>query len=198
MIRTQQALESAERQLAENIRVAKAQRAAFEAEGLSAEQIERLLEPLHYFHAELKADIEGYKDAVAGNVMPIYGVQSIGRYLIYARIAAGMTQRELAGALGVDESVVSHDERNEYHAVRADKAQRILDAIGHQAVLIPVTTWDKVQGAAPETWWRSPASGFLSAIEGGRTASSSHSTEIAPATATAGMATSGVAYARAR
>jgi transcriptional regulator with XRE-family HTH domain len=41
-----------------------------------------------------------------------------------------MSQKELAERLGVSEAVVSHDERNEYHAVSVDKAQRVLDALG--------------------------------------------------------------------
>jgi len=46
------------------------------------------------------------------------------------RIALGLTQRELAERLGVHESQVSRDERNEYHAVTVERASRILDALG--------------------------------------------------------------------
>lgn len=50
------------------------------------------------------------------------------------RLAAGLTQRELAAKLQVDESQVSRDERNEYHGVSVDRAVRILDALGVQLV----------------------------------------------------------------
>ena len=36
--------------------------------------------------------------------------------------------------MGVDESQVSRDERNEYHGVTLDRAQRILDALQEKLV----------------------------------------------------------------
>lgn len=50
------------------------------------------------------------------------------------RIARGLTQRELAERLGVNESMVSRDERNEYHGITVDRAMRILDAMGVRLV----------------------------------------------------------------
>jgi transcriptional regulator with XRE-family HTH domain len=50
--------------------------------------------------------------------------------LISARIAKGLTQRQLAEKLGVNESQVSRDERNEYHGVTLDRAARILEVLG--------------------------------------------------------------------
>jgi transcriptional regulator with XRE-family HTH domain len=54
---------------------------------------------------------------------------SIGRLLIALRIAQGLTQRELAERLGISESLVTRDERNEYHGITVERAQRILDAL---------------------------------------------------------------------
>jgi transcriptional regulator with XRE-family HTH domain len=41
-----------------------------------------------------------------------------------------LLQRELAERLGVHESQISRDERNEYHAVTVDRTGRVLDAFG--------------------------------------------------------------------
>jgi transcriptional regulator with XRE-family HTH domain len=45
------------------------------------------------------------------------------------RIARGISQREFAERLGVHESQVSRDERNDYHGITVDRANRVLDAL---------------------------------------------------------------------
>ncbi len=55
--------------------------------------------------------------------------------LIAARIANGLSQRELAERLGVSEAQVSRDERNEYHGITVERAQRILDTLGETLTL---------------------------------------------------------------
>ena len=50
--------------------------------------------------------------------------------LIAMRIYQGLTQRELADKLGVHESQVSRDERNEYAGITVERANRILEALG--------------------------------------------------------------------
>ncbi|MFM7058282.1 MAG: helix-turn-helix domain-containing protein [Planctomycetota bacterium] len=61
-----------------------------------------------------------------------------------------MTQRQLAERLGVHESQVSRDERNEYHGITLDRAARLLDAPG----VAPRTSINRVKPAenaqAPE------------------------------------------------
>jgi transcriptional regulator with XRE-family HTH domain len=41
-----------------------------------------------------------------------------------------MTQRQLAERLGVNETAVSRDERNEYHGITVDRATKVLEALG--------------------------------------------------------------------
>jgi len=53
----------------------------------------------------------------------------IGRLLIALRIAQGLAPRELAERLGISESLVSRDERNEYHGITIERAQRIPEAL---------------------------------------------------------------------
>ena len=59
-------------------------------------------------------------------------MRGLGQLLVSLRIARGLTQRELAERLGVHESLVSRDERNEYHGITLDRAARILDALGYE------------------------------------------------------------------
>lgn len=76
------------------------------------------------------SDAETYERIKRGELEPLHNLANIGRLLIGARIAMDLTQRELAERLGVSESVISRDERNEYHGVSVDKAQRVLEALG--------------------------------------------------------------------
>lgn len=82
------------------------------------------------FHEQLKEEVEYYERVKRGEFEAIQNLVDVGRILIGARIALGMTQRELAERLDVSEAQVSKDERNEYHGITLEKAQRILDALG--------------------------------------------------------------------
>jgi transcriptional regulator with XRE-family HTH domain len=54
---------------------------------------------------------------------------------IATRIAGHLTQKELAERLGVSEAQVSRDERNEYHGISVQRAEKILRAMGAEASL---------------------------------------------------------------
>jgi transcriptional regulator with XRE-family HTH domain len=53
----------------------------------------------------------------------------VGRSLIEAREAAGLTQAELAQALGIPEAQVARDERNEYRGLSSRHARRLLGVL---------------------------------------------------------------------
>jgi len=105
-------------------------RARLRKEGLTAIQIKRALDPLKSFHLQLKEEVEDYERLKRGDVGDLTNLHGLGRTLVALRIACGMTQRELARKLDVDESQVSRDERNEYHGVTTERASRIFDLLG--------------------------------------------------------------------
>jgi DNA-binding XRE family transcriptional regulator len=49
-------------------------------------------------------------------------LRGLGHLLITSRIAQGISQRELARRLGVHETQVSRDERNEYFGITLERA----------------------------------------------------------------------------
>jgi transcriptional regulator with XRE-family HTH domain len=56
----------------------------------------------------------------------------------------GLTQRQLAERLGVNEAQISKDESNEYHGISVERAQRIIDALeGSVTVAVSVDQPDK-------------------------------------------------------
>jgi transcriptional regulator with XRE-family HTH domain len=66
--------------------------------------------------ADLKEELAAYEAVRGGQLreVPIRSLLDVPRALIYARIAAGLTQRQLAERLGVREQQVQHDEANQY------------------------------------------------------------------------------------
>ncbi len=97
---------------------------------LSPEEIKRAVDPVQSFHEQLKEEVDSYERLRRGTFDELHNFQGLGRLLIALRIASGLSQRELAEKLGVHESQVSRDERNEYHGVTVDRANRLLEALG--------------------------------------------------------------------
>jgi len=106
-----------------------AQRKQLEADGLTPEQIKRASDPMESFHLQLAEELASYERLKRGEFDEIYNLVGIGRLLIGLRIAQGFSQRALAERLGVNESQVSRDERNEYHGITLERANRILNAL---------------------------------------------------------------------
>lgn len=97
---------------------------------LSKEEIKRVLDPIQSFHLQLKEEVQSYERLKRGEFDEVRNFDGMGRLFVALRISQGMTQRELAERLGVHESQVSRDERNEYHGITLERASRLLDALG--------------------------------------------------------------------
>ncbi|MEX2399963.1 MAG: helix-turn-helix transcriptional regulator [Rhodothermales bacterium] len=130
MIRTDTEHQKALEQLERDAETIEAQREHLQSIGLVGEQLDRAMQPMASFHEQLKDEVETYERMKRGDLGTLSSLTSIGRWLIGARIARGMTQKELADRLEVSESQVSRDERNEYHGITVDRAQRTMDALG--------------------------------------------------------------------
>jgi DNA-directed RNA polymerase specialized sigma subunit len=129
MIRSEAEHQEALRRHAQDQEAANRQRAALVEAGLTPEEVERGMEPTLAFNAQLEDEIAWYENVRRRNFPTIRRLTQIGQLLIALRIANGLSQRQLAERLGVSEAVVSRDERNEYHGITVERAQRILDAL---------------------------------------------------------------------
>jgi len=130
MIRSEPEYQKALQQLEAERRRLSEHRLRLKQTGLTPVQIKRALDPLKSFQQKLIEELRSYERLKRGDLGELRNLHGLGRTLIAVRIAAGLSQRELALRLGVDESQVSRDERNEYHGVTVDRASRILDALG--------------------------------------------------------------------
>lgn len=130
MIRTETEYQEARRRLKEGDRHMKAQQAELEKLDLSKAEIRRGMAPFVTFHDQLQEEVQRYERLRRGDKKELANLQELGQILIGLRIVSGLTQRQLAERLGVHESQVSRDERNDYHGVTIDRANRIIEALG--------------------------------------------------------------------
>jgi DNA-binding XRE family transcriptional regulator len=130
MIRNESEYQEAARRLREEQERLTRHRTHLEEMGLAPDEVKRAMDPLRAFHEQLVEEVESYERLKRGDIAELMNLHGLGHALIALRIALGLTQRELAERLGVHESQVSRDERNEYHNVTVDRASRILDALG--------------------------------------------------------------------
>ena len=129
MIRNESEYKDAVRRLGEQEERLKQQATQLKQTKLSKEEIQRVLDPVRSFHEQIKEEIASYERLKRGEFDELQNFSGIGRLLIALRIAKALTQRELAERLEVSETQVSRDERNEYHGVTVDRANRILEAL---------------------------------------------------------------------
>ena len=128
MIRSEKEYREAVERLRQDEEVLALQKEKLEGLGLS-EEVRRPLGPMLSFRAQLEEEVEWYERVRRRDFGMIRDLSAVGTLLIALRIANGLSQRELAAKLGVSEAQVSRDERNEYHRITVDRAQRVLDAM---------------------------------------------------------------------
>ena len=97
--------------------------------GLSEVEIKRVTDPMLSFHLQLAEEVESYERLKRREFDDLDSLRGLGHLLISARIAQGISQRDLAQKLQVHESQVSRDERNEYFGVTLERAIKVLDAL---------------------------------------------------------------------
>ena len=134
MIRTEAEYKRALRERDEQAKRLKAQEQKLKEEGLSRAELKRAMDPLRSFHQDLLEEVHVYESLKRGDLRAVGRLDGLGQQLVGLRIAKGLTQRELAEKLGVHESQVSRDERNEYHGLTLERANRILEALGVRLV----------------------------------------------------------------
>ena len=130
MIRSEPEYQRALERLKEDQEGIEAQRKVFLEQGLTDEEAEKALEPMISFRAQLEDEVRWYERVRRRDFGVLENLSALGTTLIALRIANGYSQKELADRLGVSEAQVSRDERNEYHGITIERAQRILDAMG--------------------------------------------------------------------
>lgn len=128
-MKTEKEYELAKKQLAKLTELYDTQLKDLKKKGLSDKEAKSSLSSSWTYAMQCKEEVELYEKLKSGELPPMEHFSSKGKYFVAARIAKGMTQRELAEKLGVKESAVSRDERNEYHGMSVQKMDKLAEAL---------------------------------------------------------------------
>jgi hypothetical protein len=91
-----------------------------------------MIEALESEHAILRSELDHYDALKAGKVRhrDVNSLRELPVVLIEGRIAAGLTQRQLAERLGMAEQQVQRYESTLYSGVGVERLQEVADALG--------------------------------------------------------------------
>ena len=98
MIRTDAEYRRALQRLAQEDETLRAQRDHLADLDLSGDEVERAMQPLLSFRAQLEEEVDAYTRTRRGDLGPLQSLTAIGRWLVGARIARGLSQAALASA----------------------------------------------------------------------------------------------------
>ena len=129
MIRNEAEYQEASKRLDDETQRLEQHRARLKEAGLNDDEIKCVIDSLASSHLQLREEVEAYERLKRGEFEVLDNLRGLGHLLITSRIAQGLTQRELARRLGVHETQVSRDERNEYFGITLERAAKILDAL---------------------------------------------------------------------
>lgn len=130
MIRSDAEYRKAQRDLELALELLEEERDHWLEEGMTQEEADAMAEPLRLRIADLRDQIDLFERVRAGDLSMFTSLDQLGKALIAARIARGLSQREVANLVGVHESQVSRDESNEYHNVGAERMRELTAALG--------------------------------------------------------------------
>ena len=97
--------------------------------------------------ADLRSEMRDYERLSAGTVclMQVESLDDLPRVLIRGRIAAGLTQRELADRLGLKEQQVQRYETTQYRSASLSRVREVAEALGiavRKDIFLPASRLD--------------------------------------------------------
>ncbi len=99
--------------------------------------------------ADLRGELAAYDALRAGHVraLDLDSLDQLPEALIRGRIAAGLSQKDLAARLGLREQQIQRYEARRYAGASLDRIQAVADALGmqiHEHVVLPASRIDVV------------------------------------------------------
>jgi transcriptional regulator with XRE-family HTH domain len=97
--------------------------------GLLTDEVEMTVSLAVNILDDLNDEIGCYERVKQGDLSGFKTLRDLGQLLIAARLARGLSQRDLAEKLHVHESQVSRDEKNEYQGISLERAAQVFEAL---------------------------------------------------------------------
>jgi transcriptional regulator with XRE-family HTH domain len=116
------------------------------ARGMSPDEVEKVVGSMVSIHDDLCVEVGRYERFKKGDLSDCKTLREVGPLLIAARLARGLTQRDLADKLGVHESQVSRDEKNEYQGISLERAVQVLEVLSVDLEIRPSLRPDREGG----------------------------------------------------
>ena len=109
-----------------------------------------LLSSVDWLLGDVEAELAEYEALRAGAISEVVaeGLGALPDLLVKARIAEGLTQRQLAERLGVAEEAVQRDEAGGYARAGLDRLARVAEALGVRLRLTGVLDHDSQRAAS--------------------------------------------------
>lgn len=130
MLKSREEYVMAKQRIEDDRRIADRQRERLQAAGVTGEELDRMLEPLLTFHAQLAEEVEWFDRIASGDFSSVNDLEAIGRLIIALRLAQDVSQEELAARLGITVEQVIRDERDEYYGFTKEEINAVLVALG--------------------------------------------------------------------
>ncbi|WP_162834317.1 helix-turn-helix domain-containing protein [Amycolatopsis circi] len=86
--------------------------------------------------SDIRREIMDYESVKSGQirVFAVSGLDDLGESVVRARLASGLTQKELAGQLDVSEQMVQKDESRSYESAGVARVADVIDALGYELI----------------------------------------------------------------
>jgi DNA-binding XRE family transcriptional regulator len=146
MIRTEQEYRRVKALIEEEERLIQEEVKKMENAGFTEKQINISVGMAKVLLHNRKREVEEYEQIISGNFDPYScSLNDLGKHLIKLRIWRGLSQTDLANKLGVKQTQVSRDEREEYSGASMKKIKQVLQALDVDLMLAAPFIVDKAR-----------------------------------------------------
>lgn len=135
MIKNDRERQKVEEQIRETKKLLESNRAVLKQAGIPESEIDKYVEANEAILRRFEKDLHEYIELKTGKMPETGSLETIGELLVKFRIGQGMSQKELADKIKVDETQLSRYERTGYRGAGLERIKAVLEALGVKLTL---------------------------------------------------------------